>query len=180
MVNKRMAAEEFLARYEHMLRYDDGKLFWTVDRGPNGRPGQEAGSVWQRDRPADRCYRRIKIGRVSYAVHHVVFVLHHRRWASPEIDHRDGNTLNNRIENLREVTKVQNAKNQFRDRRNKSGCSGVSWVESAKRWRAWITLDGKWTHLGNFKSREDAVAARKEAERREGYSERHGSLREQT
>lgn len=47
---------------------------------------------------------------------------------------------------------------------NTSGHKGVIWLESRKKWRAYIGYKGKQIHLGNFDSKEDAIKARKKAE----------------
>jgi hypothetical protein len=76
------------------------------------------------------------------------------------VDHRDGNGLNNRRENLRVATNSQNSKNKTR---KAGGCSsrhkGVCWSKRDKVWRASIAADGKWKHLGNFKSEAEALSA---------------------
>lgn len=79
-------------------------------------------------------------------------------------DHIDGNPLNNVRDNIRFVTQGQNCKNHKRNTRNKSGCAGVSWNKKRKRWESKITVDGRKIHIGYFLSKEDAVAARKQAE----------------
>ncbi|WP_394372107.1 hypothetical protein [Clostridium neonatale] len=48
----------------------------------------------------------------------------------------------------------------------KSGVKGVGWDKSRKRWRAYIMFKRKSYHLGYFKDKEDAIKARKEAEKK--------------
>lgn len=57
--------------------------------------------------------------------HVVVFALHHGRWPLLEIDHRDGNGLNNKPTNLREATRAQNVANTPAHRDSKLGIKGV-------------------------------------------------------
>lgn len=71
----------------------------------------------------------------------------------PRVDHRDGDGLNNRRENLRRATDVQNARNG-RQRKHSSRFKGVTWNKAGRRWRAQI---GR-TYLGQFEDEE--VAAR--------------------
>jgi len=81
------------------------------------------------------------------------------------IDHIDQDPLNNRLSNLREVNRSQNAMNARMPSDNTSGCRGVSWRENRQCWRAYITKGKKQIFLGNFKVYADAVSARRDAER---------------
>lgn len=79
-------------------------------------------------------------------------------------DHRDGNGLNNRRPNLREVTATQNAQNLAKRRADSrtgaptSRYKGVS-SRGAGKWRARATLNGKAVSLGDFPSEDDAARA---------------------
>jgi hypothetical protein len=75
-----------------------------------------------------------------------------------QIDHRDGDGLNNRRENLRPATRTQNNANQ-RKYRGTSRYKGVSWDVSSRRWRARIHCDHRETSLGQFTSEADAARA---------------------
>lgn len=79
-------------------------------------------------------------------------------------DHINRNRLDNRKNNLRTVTINQNNINSGVRTDNTSGVKGVSWSETRRKWRTYITLNYKFIHLGNFKKKEDAVIARKKAE----------------
>ena len=79
-------------------------------------------------------------------------------------DHINGNTLDNRDENLRIVTVQQNRANSAIPETNKSGFKGVCWHKTANKWIAYITAKGKRMELGRFDKIEDAAAARCEAE----------------
>lgn len=80
------------------------------------------------------------------------------------IDHIDGNGLNNKWSNLRSVSHSVNGKNQKKHKTNTSGVSGVYYRKDSNRWRARIMVDDKAISLGTFKNKDDAIAARKEAE----------------
>lgn len=71
-----------------------------------------------------------------------------------EIDHINGNTLDNRRINLRVVTRSQNVQNS---RPQKGKYKGVSLRKGKGRWRARIMLNGKLIHLGDFKTAEEAA-----------------------
>lgn len=91
-------------------------------------------------------------------------------------DHIDRNTLNNQSVNLRVVDKSQNMANSKISTRNTSGVKGVCFTTNTgyykdkkykyQIWSAQITINGKKKSLGKFKNMEDAVSARKQAERR--------------
>jgi len=76
-----------------------------------------------------------------------------------EIDHKDRDSLNNRLNNLRFCTRAQNVHNRERNRNNTSGYIGVFWDNADKKWRAKIWVNGKAIHLGNFSIKEDAARA---------------------
>ncbi len=72
-------------------------------------------------------------------------------------DHINGDTLDNRRENLRLVTKSQNSQNRVRQSNNTSGYKGVSWCQG--KWQAYIKVNGKKIHLGTFSTPEEAARA---------------------
>jgi hypothetical protein len=76
-----------------------------------------------------------------------------------EIDHRDGDGLNNRRDNLREATNAQNNHNQRIRSDNTSGYKGVSWYGPSGKWLAYIKVNGKQRHLGYHATPEQASAA---------------------
>ncbi len=69
---------------------------------------------------------------------------------SMQVDHINGNGLDNRKINLRIATSQQNNHNQRMRKDNKSGYKGVSWSNTAKAWKAQIRLFGKTINLGFF------------------------------
>ena len=76
-------------------------------------------------------------------------------------DHVNGNTLDDRDENLRIVTKRQNMQ-AFKRPKSATASStfrGVSWHKRDQKWRAQIQLNGKQIHLGLFGDEEDAARA---------------------
>ena len=77
-----------------------------------------------------------------------------------EVDHKDGNGLNNQKFNLRLATHSQNMMNKSKQVRNTSGFKGVSWDKTHKKWQAYITLNRIQKNLGYFKSKQEAHQAR--------------------
>ena len=75
-----------------------------------------------------------------------------------QIDHIDGDRSNNRIDNLREVTRQENSFN--------TKAKGCTWNKKAKKWRAQIKVDGKYIYLKYWNTEEDAHRAYKEAKKK--------------
>jgi hypothetical protein len=110
-------------------------------------------------------YRRVKLNGKKYLAHRIIWVIIHGSLAEDiQVDHEDGDGLNNRPRNLRKVSNAVQHKNRRRRNDNSSGCTGVSWREKTKRWLVKITVDGNQKHIGCFESFDDAVKARKQAE----------------
>ncbi len=80
-----------------------------------------------------------------------------------EVDHINGDTLDNRDCNLRLATRKQNGRNRRRNRNNTSGYKGVYWHKANGKWAAQIVVNGKRRHLGYFDDPRDAYAAYCEA-----------------
>jgi len=80
------------------------------------------------------------------------------------VDRINGNTLDNRRENLRIADHTQNNHNRTRrNRNNTSGAKGVARHTQSKKWRAYIMLDYKQKHLGLFDTVEEAAEAVRKA-----------------
>lgn len=89
------------------------------------------------------------------------------------VDHINHDTLDNRKDNLRIVTRAQNAMNRLGPNKNsKTGVRGVHWHRESRRYAAEIRVDGRQKHLGKFKTIADAAKAYASANRR--YYGEHG------
>lgn len=80
-----------------------------------------------------------------------------------EVDHRDGDGLNCRRENLREATHAQNMANRAKQRNSSTGFTGVCWHARTGKWQASIKVNGKNRYLGLYLTPEEAHAAHVEA-----------------
>ena len=76
-----------------------------------------------------------------------------------EIDHVDGDGLNNTKLNLRLATRQQNAFNLKKPKNNTSGFKGVSWCQASNRWKATISVNRVRHHLGFYNTKEQAYQA---------------------
>jgi len=116
-------------------------------------------------------YKIGRLGKVNILAHRVAWTLVHGVWPDGEIDHINGDRTDNRIDNLRVVSTKANARNKRIDARKISGVPGVYWHKAANKWCAAIN---KSERIGYFRDFDEAVKARKEAERKHGYHENHG------
>jgi len=73
-----------------------------------------------------------------------------------QVDHINGNGLDNRKENLRICNQSQNNANMRISKRNTSGYKGVSWHKECKKWRVRIQINSKMIELGRFSDINDA------------------------
>ena len=80
------------------------------------------------------------------------------------VDHKNGNSLDNRLENLRIVSNFENAWNRKVRSTCKSGYTGIHWRDDIKKWQVDICSHGKRIHLGYHAKWEDALAVRIKAE----------------
>lgn len=80
-------------------------------------------------------------------------------------DHINGDTLNNKRDNLRRCSHKENCRNRG-ENRNSSGYKGVLWNDhiTTPKWMAYIKVDYKFKNLGYYDNIEDAINARKDAE----------------
>lgn len=156
-------------RVSSLLSYDKhgGTLTWLVSRG-KAACGSIAGVNWTTQ---GKWYRVVTIDGRQYFAHRIAWLLHTGEWPKHNIDHIDGNGLNNAIENLRDVPQGENCKNKRPSRRPEKQW-GVRWNQG--RWQAQIRVAGVVKYLGGFKIKDDAIAARKQAERQFGFHENHG------
>lgn len=178
------------AQLRQLLRYEPetGKLFWRA-RGPewftakpcrsaegqarifNGQfAGREAGCL-------NKClgYIYVHVSSMGHVpAHRVILAMENGEW--PEIvDHINGDKADNRLGNLRSVTQSENLRNAVKWGHNTSGVTGVSLNARDGVWRAYIKVDQKMIWLGQSKDFADAVRLRQEAEKRYGFTERHGT-----
>ena len=154
---------------------ETGILTYKVTRNYNATAGREAGYIWSN---GNKKYKHIKIDGANYRYHRVVWLYVNGNFPNGQIDHINGNTLDNRIENLRDVTSIENSMNRGIQSNNTSGYSGINKLPSGN-WRVRINVNKNRINVGTFATFEDAYKARKEAEKEYGYHINHGRVNEQ-
>lgn len=88
------------------------------------------------------------------------------RGKPPEVDHVNGDGLDNRKENLRVVTRAENAQNRSGGQGRTSEYRGVCWDKQTGKWRARFKKDGKVHNLGRYESEEAAARVARRARRK--------------
>ncbi len=156
-----------------LFSYDpeSGRLYWKINMNSRVRIGSIAGTIRKSGRTA-YCYVRVN-GRIHMA-HRIAWHIHNGCFPNGEIDHIDGDGLNNRIDNLRDVTKSVNNRNQRMRIDNTSGFNGVCWHKRDEKWYAKINTNGKRKHIGGFNDLEEAAKVYRKAAAELGYTVRHG------
>ena len=152
-----------------IFRYENGILYWRIKPSNNVNAGDVAVKI------GGGGYRWIGYSKVRYPAHRLVWIMHFGEIQKGyEIDHINHVRSDNRIENLRVVSRTGNRKNCSININNSSGVTGVYFTRGGK-WHAQITVLGKKMHLGLFSCIEDAVKSRRAAEKMYGFHENHGN-----
>jgi hypothetical protein len=108
-----------------------------------------------------RRWKKIGKGRINEFLHHFIG---RNIGLIGDIDHRNGNGLDNREKNLRSATDSQNAMNAKIERNNTTGRKGIRWIEERQKFRVRITVEGQIFSLGHFETLLEATQVRKQAE----------------
>lgn len=133
---------EYLSQYFYYDETSPTGLRWRVDRKGTGsalivKVGDVAGGILKTNKK-NKPYSSVCLDYVRYTTHRIVYCIYNKCDLNPYqiVDHIDGNSLNNRGENLRAVTMQDNAINTNRCEKqsnNKTGVVGVSLNKSAGR-----------------------------------------------
>lgn len=160
MANHGLPSVEILRQ---LFRYDPetGRLTWR-DGATNTGTRRTKG------------YHQINIRGKSFLVHRVAWAMCHGKWPEGNVDHINGDPMDNRIANLRDCSQSENVKNSRKRSNNKSGVTGVTWDAKNQKWHATIRSNYKTINLGRYRTIEEATSVRSQANKRLGFTERHG------
>ncbi len=151
-----------VATVRDMLDFDPetGEFAWRNPIGTKVKAGQRAGN-----RRHDG-YWRIRVCGELHLSHRLAWLHAYGVWPTKHIDHINGDTSDNRLCNLRDASRAENAQNQRTPMvTNTSGLLGVS--KDGNRWRARIYVAGHETVIGHFDTPQAAHSAYVEAKRRD-------------
>lgn len=158
-----------IERLKELLLYDadDGRFYWKVK--VRGRHiGGQAGSFDAHG------YGQVRIDGEIYKEHRLVWLYVTGAWPKDQIDHQNHDRRDNRFENLREADNRTNHLNRPMQSSNTSGFVGVSFNKGAKLFESYITTERKRVRLGYFKTLEEAIKARADANAKYGFHANHG------
>lgn len=178
-----MHAKEYPSHQSLILTFDYdqklGLLLWKNRRHNQVTAGTPAGSINGAKRRINP-YRLIWFNGEFYLASRLIWVFHNGPIKpNDEIDHINGCSTDDRIENLRIVNRTQNLQNRPLTARNKYGCPGIQKIPSRlSQWRSVIKVYKKSICLGHYKSLEEAIIARKMGEELYAFHKNHGQHRQ--
>jgi hypothetical protein len=164
--------------FRKLLRYcpHSGDFFWLprpevvfsrksdFSHWNNRYAGNKAGCIDARG------YVRIKLFGKMIAAHRMAWAFEFDCWPIDEIDHLNGVKSDNKISNLRCVSKSVNQRNKKLQANNKSGVPGVRFLQRSRGWEVRVCE----MYVGHFASLDDAIMARKRAEKNMNFGPSNG------
>lgn len=158
-----------LFRYD----YETGVLYWHRRNSNRVPKTPEAGT--QKESSG---YLYVQVHGRLCPVHRVVMLMCYGFYGEGlDVDHINHVRNDNRLFNLRFVTRSENSKNQSLSSKSTTGVTGVSFLKARKKYIAQIGVNRKLIYLGMFEALEEAAAARAEANLKFKFNNNHGKGR---
>jgi hypothetical protein len=151
-------------RLRELLDYDPetGIFRWRVASSPYARHHTYAvGDVAGHSQ--SRGYLAMWLDGRKYLAHRLAWLYVHGVMPDDDMDHVNRTRTDNRIENLRPASRVQNNGNAALPKHNTSGVKGVRWHKQRGKWVAQISIGNRCRYLGIFGSKDDAADAYRKA-----------------
>ena len=144
-------------KFKEQLSYDanTGIFIWINPAIHKlGLAGVEAGTI---SHSRGKKYRVITVNKKRHKAHRLAWFFVYGKMPLGSIDHKNGDSLDNRISNLRDVNHFQNTQNHKSRIKNNGLPTGV--CLAVNKYRARITENKKVHHLGSFETKEEAESA---------------------
>lgn len=149
------------------------KSLREFNRWNNRYSNTSAGNL-HKSKDTGTAYNIIRINYKAYKAHRLAFLYMVGTFPTEEVDHEDGNGINNKFANLRLVNHIDNSKNRRKRTNNTSGVNGVHFCRTKLKYIPSISYKGERITLGAFNNFEKAIKVRKEAEIKYNYHKNHG------
>ena len=158
---------------------ETGSITWKI------REGSDPGTMVFNSKFAGKECRSIGTGYIQIGfnvkgklftvmAHRLAWFITHDTLPTGQLDHINGNKLDNKIVNLRDVSRSINSRNAKQYSTNTSGVSGVYLNKVTKKWFAQIQVHKKKYYLGCFENIAEAEKAASEFRKNNGFTDRHG------
>jgi hypothetical protein len=147
--------QDLLQTAKRLYKYceNTGNFYWKITN-TNVKPNQLAGSN-------HNGYIRLRIGNKQIFAHRLAWAFVYAEFPKNQIDHIDGNKANNKIVNLRDVTREVNLQNQTKAHvQNELGLQNVRQRKDSKQYQVRINSGKKGFYVGQYENVKDAVQAR--------------------
>ena len=152
------------------FEYRDGVLYWRDRPAHHFKRSADHETFIKRSagKPAGRQERKgyvtikLRVNGIGVCVtaHRIIWAMHYGKWPTYTIDHINRNRLDNRIENMRDVSMSVNLCN--RGNPNGTGIPGV--LRAGTKFLAKLRVGDNYIHLGTFEDTDTALQARLRAE----------------
>lgn len=123
--------------------HETGTLTWKKRVNSKVPAGRKAGNIMNKG------YLHVTVKGKKLLAHRVAWLLYYKKWPSFQIDHINGNRLDNRIKNLRDVSNSENLCNRNKPS-GKNPYVGVSSIKGTNLWQAHIGFNKMQKNLGRF------------------------------
>lgn len=120
-------------------------------------------------------YLKCSIDYKEYLLHRLVFLYLEGYFPRGQVDHINHDGLDNRLENLRTVSREKNQQNMSRSKSNTSGITGVSYDKSRNKWVAQILANGVYKSK-RFTTKFGAIRQRIKWNKEHNFHDNHGKL----
>lgn len=174
-------------RLHNLVNYesDTGSFFWKKRNAEDfiscSINVESRAKAWNTRYSGKKCgykyqgYTYMKLDGRCYLAHRLAWLYVYGYIPKDCMDHINHERDDNRICNLRIVSRGENSKNKSLNKNNISGFNGVTRRKDCNRWEANIRSEGKRIYLGSFENKSDAIQARTNANIKYGFHDNHGS-----